>query len=222
MSQALQDLPFDNIAQYVGAHESFTRLPESHKLIFYGLYKTSKSLAPDFGFPRRLYLFICAQSEYQKWLAWWSASQKYSKDEAIQQYCQAAADIAAFPPPNMIDMMRSASRGKGLSQLSQTDNDEPMDNDMDILIDACRSGKVDVIQDYLAHGGNVNIKNEEETTLLHFAVDADALEIVQLLLQYGVDVHAKDDQGTSALDSAEMNDFLAIASLLKSNGASAT
>lgn len=218
MSTSSDDIPFEAIAQYVGAHQNFSQLSEQHKLFFYALYKTTKSRAPAHSISYRVYLFIFDQLEYQKWLAWWTVSQKYGQEEAVQRYCAAAQEVDAFPPPDLLMIMRTSSRGKGTSQMV-VQGEQNMSIEMDPLIDACEKQETEVIESWLRNGGNVDIRNEEDTTLLHFAVDSEAYEIVRLLINNNVNVNAIDDQNMTALDSALLNEFQEIAELLKKYGA---
>ena len=93
---------------------------------------------------------------------------------------------------------------------------------MDTLIQACRDDSPIAIDLYLQQDGNVNVQNEEGTSLLHFAVDSNAITILRrLLLIQEIDINALDDSGMTPLDYALVNGsgFEDVATLLRQHGA---
>ncbi|CCG81776.1 protein of unknown function [Taphrina deformans PYCC 5710] len=201
-----ENLPFEAIAQFVASHENFQNLEPVYQLQFYALYKASHSRAPSYSFPRRLYLSLTSPTEYTKWLTWWVASDTYTGVQAESRYYELAKQIDAFPDDSMLHVMRTAStRGKGSSLLVLQEKQETTTSEMDSLIDACTENDIDFILAYLSNGGDVDIKNEEGSSLLHFAVDSNSLAIVEILLRNRVDTNVEDDQGLSPIESAKLN-----------------
>ena len=219
-----EDLPFEAIAQYVGSHPHFTAIAETHKLFFYALYKTTKGKAPDYRLPKRLRLFFCQQQEYQKWLTWWVMCHAFDARQAEKEYYTLAKDIDAFPNFAQLTIMKT-SKGRQLSSLRSADQGRCLRDNMDTLIEACHEDDIHEVNAYLRRYGDVNVQNEEGTSLLHFAVDFKALDIVRLLLQNGVNVNSLDDQGASPLDYASINialsdedGFEEVAAILREHG----
>lgn len=219
-------LQFEAIAQFVGAHENFASLPVSQKLRFYALYKASRSKAPSHSFANRLYLFVLQPANYQRWLAWWLASDKFSCLEAEMQYCSLAQEIGALPPEDQLRIMQmSNSRGKGASHMVMEDEGSRQStSEIDVLMVACAAGSCSTIATYLTNGGNIDVQNDEGMSLLHFAVDSNSIDMVKLLLEYDVDLNSLDDEGLSPLDCALLNgeDYQTLADMLRSHGAKAS
>ena len=67
---------------------------------------------------------------------------------------------------------------------------------------AAMYGSAITVNQHLSIGTDVNAKDEEGGTPLHFATGWDHKEIVELLIDAGADVNAKDDIGDTPLDVA--------------------
>ena len=69
--------------------------------------------------------------------------------------------------------------------------------------DAAMSGNIEAVKQHLDAGANVNAKNDEDGTPLHFATFHGHKEIAELLIANGADVNAKNNYGDTPLDSAQ-------------------
>jgi len=98
------------------------------------------------------------------------------------------------------------------------------------LIDAAWKGNIEAVKQHLADGVDVNAKDEEGWTPLHWAAMAtegmlgnrgprDHKEIAELLIAKGADVNAKDESESTPLHSAALFGHKEIAELLIAKGA---
>jgi ankyrin repeat protein len=85
---------------------------------------------------------------------------------------------------------------------------------------AAAYGHTDTVQALLAHGADVNAKeNRKGTTALFFASVGGHTEMVRALLVGGADVNAKSNNSFTALMAAEMKGNTSIVHLLRNAGA---
>ena len=74
------------------------------------------------------------------------------------------------------------------------------------LIEASKSGDVSAVHNLLSQGGNVNCRDGQGNSPLHYAVKAKHTEIVQLLLEKGAEVQKKNKKNETVLTIASSND----------------
>ena len=80
-------------------------------------------------------------------------------------------------------------------------------------------GNIEAVKQHLAAGTDVNAKDDNGWTPLHFAVYYGHKEIVELLIAKGADVNAKDNNGWTPLHFAAGRDHKEIVELLIAKGA---
>lgn len=93
--------------------------------------------------------------------------------------------------------------------LEKTDTDElgmRDDNDATVLMHACESGNLDVVQYLVANGGaDVKAKDNFGRTALMDAAENGHVDVVEYLVDVGADPREKDDDGYTALMHAAEN-----------------
>ncbi|MEO8257880.1 MAG: ankyrin repeat domain-containing protein [Acidobacteriota bacterium] len=90
------------------------------------------------------------------------------------------------------------------------------------LIDAVKNGNRAGVRELVKQRADVNGREVDGTTALHWAVRSDDRETVQLLLQAGASVHAANRYGVTALSLAAGNGNAAIIGALLKAGADAS
>jgi RNA polymerase sigma factor (sigma-70 family) len=79
-------------------------------------------------------------------------------------------------------------------------------------------GQLDVVEMMLVDGVDVNARDEEGQTLLHWAARQGNLEVVEFLLKHGADGSQTDHNGKTPLQTAQANGNQAIIRLLQHQG----
>ena len=79
-----------------------------------------------------------------------------------------------------------------------------------------------ITKSLIAHGAEVNAKQQGGWTPLHETADNGYLEIARLLLDHGADANATNDAGTTPLKMAQDKGYHELAALLRERGERAT
>ncbi|KAK2824282.1 hypothetical protein Q5P01_021457 [Channa striata] len=87
------------------------------------------------------------------------------------------------------------------------------------FMNAASQGKVDVIDKYLADGGNPDVHDDLKRTALHRASLEGHTAVVQMLLEKGADINFKDRLGSRAVHWACRGGSLGAVKVLKNHGA---
>jgi hypothetical protein len=116
------------------------------------------------------------------------------------------------------DALLQAHRANQPQQLAQVLSDgldaNSLDDDgMPLLVDAARSGHVEIVRTYLQHGANVNIRhtanpNNHGDTALLVALHRGHWETAQLLIVSGADLKAKNRWDWGTMHMAAQSDCL--------------
>ncbi|GAB4419166.1 MAG: hypothetical protein OHK0039_31310 [Bacteroidia bacterium] len=94
-----------------------------------------------------------------------------------------------------------------------------MRNVATIVFDAIYEEKISRVIAYVQGGGNVNLRDETGSTLLHRAVHQGSIDLVAWLLQHGATVNATDGYGNTPLHIACIYGRRDLADLLLRHGA---
>ena len=85
--------------------------------------------------------------------------------------------------------------------------------------EAAYDGNIEAVKQHLAAGSDVNAKDNNELTPLHWAAREDRKEVAELLIAKRADVNARDYAGRTPLDSAAIiADSLENKDLLRKHG----
>ena len=84
--------------------------------------------------------------------------------------------------------------------------------------DAAKKGNIEAVKQHLAAGTDVNAKNWDGWTPLHYAVNRRRKETAALLIAKGADVNVLDGGGYTPLDRAIKKNHTEIADLLRKHG----
>uniref|UniRef100_K3WM43 ACB domain-containing protein n=1 Tax=Globisporangium ultimum (strain ATCC 200006 / CBS 805.95 / DAOM BR144) TaxID=431595 RepID=K3WM43_GLOUD len=81
------------------------------------------------------------------------------------------------------------------------------------------TGKIDKVKHALDNGFDINAKDDEGRTMLHWAVDRSQLQIAELLLEHQAAPNLQDEDGMTALHYATSCEHDELAKLLVDHGA---
>lgn len=89
-----------------------------------------------------------------------------------------------------------------------------------LLFNAAVEGELGVVKDAIYKIGNIDVRNEEGMTALHYAIFAEHFHIVTFLVEEGCDVNVPDLDGWTPLHCAASCNDVKICEFLIENGAS--
>ncbi|CAL5070843.1 unnamed protein product [Urochloa decumbens] len=213
------DEDFSAASAFVAASAaSGTSVPEEAQLRLYGLYKIATEGPCTAPQPSALKLKARA-----KWNAWHKLG-AMPTEEAMQEYITIVQEL--FPDWDAGssmkgkdgDSMASAAGSKGpmgpvFSSLMY-EEDEGNESELGDIHVSAREGATDDILKHLAAGVDVNLRDTEGRTPLHWAVDRGHLSAVEVLAKANADLNAKDNEGQTALHYAVVCEREDIAELL--------
>ncbi|KAJ1273519.1 hypothetical protein BS78_06G287000 [Paspalum vaginatum] len=213
------DEEFSAASAFVAASAaSGTSVPEEAQLRLYGLYKIATEGPCTAPQPSALKLKARA-----KWNAWHKLG-AMPTEEAMQEYITIVHelfpnwDTGSSAKRKGEDSAASASGSKGpmgpvFSSLMY-EEDEGNESELGDIHVSAREGATDDIVKLLAAGVEVNVRDTEGRTPLHWAVDRGHLSAVEVLAKANADMNAKDNEGQTALHYAVICEREDIAELL--------
>uniref|UniRef100_A0A1A8G6G3 Acyl-CoA-binding domain-containing protein 6 n=1 Tax=Nothobranchius korthausae TaxID=1143690 RepID=A0A1A8G6G3_9TELE len=155
----------------------------------------------------------------RKWLAWKQLGDM-DAEQAMREYITC---VNVLDPEGTTKERRGAERrtGFGGAAVSSLYQEEEMIREEDKnIFDYCRENNIDHIQKAISSQKlDVNTRDEEGRTLLHWACDRGHKELVSLLLQHKADINSQDNEGQTALHYASACEFADIVELLLNAGA---
>ena len=87
------------------------------------------------------------------------------------------------------------------------------------LIEAAKEGSIEAVEQHLATGSDVNAKDNNELTPLHWAAREGRKEVAELLISKGAEVNIQDKYINTPLDMAILWKAPKVADLLRKHGA---
>ena len=85
------------------------------------------------------------------------------------------------------------------------------------LLEAAEKGRTACVEAMLEGGADVNAKDDDGWTALHFAAGDGTPELIKLLLSKGLKADAEDKDGATPLEMAEEEEHEEAAELLKAS-----
>ncbi|XP_070240941.1 acyl-CoA-binding domain-containing protein 6 isoform X3 [Bos mutus] len=136
----------------------------------------------------------------QKWEAW-KALGDSSPSQAMQEYIAVVKKLdPSWNPQSPEKKGKEANMGFGGPVVSSLYHEEIIREEDKDIFDYCRENNIDHITKVIkTKNMDVNMKDEEGRTLLHWACDRGHKELVTVLLQYRADINCQDNEGQTAL-----------------------
>ncbi|ELS05190.1 ankyrin repeat-containing protein [Xenococcus sp. PCC 7305] len=107
-------------------------------------------------------------------------------------------------------------QGKGYSAKNL---DQQGDNGTTALVLASREREIDIVQDLLSNGVDINLTNNDGNNALWFACFRDYFELMELLINAGINLNNQNDNGVTVLMYAASSGKAEAVKLLLAAGA---
>ncbi|ESN96232.1 hypothetical protein HELRODRAFT_68450 [Helobdella robusta] len=152
----------------------------------------------------------------QKWDAW-KAIENKSKEESMLEYISKVSDI----DQNWEDNLKTGSKAKtglglGVSKFVHQENDLNENNKS--IFDFCQEGNLEKLNEMLKPS-QIDDKDENGMSLLHWSCDRGNIEIVKYLLEKGANINLQDDELQTALHYAAFCNYIEVVKVLIEHGA---
>ncbi|XP_058969221.2 acyl-CoA-binding domain-containing protein 6 [Pocillopora verrucosa] len=201
-------------------------LSDEKKLTFYALYKQAKEGPCNTSRPGFWDMIGKA-----KWDSWKKLGDM-SKQEALERYIQELFETDPeweakyavtddLTPKETEKPVHKQTMGLAVSTLRGNEDDVISDANKSVF-DWCKEGNVKRMDVLLNKGENINAKDEQGMTLLHWACDRGHEEVVIYLIKNKAEVNIQDADGQTPLHYAATCDFLSIVKELLQCGGDST
>ena len=112
----------------------------------------------------------------------------------------------------------TAPEAEPIEPLAEAKKTEPAKADIS-LIEAAKAGNIEAVEQHLAAGSDVNAKDNNELTPLHWAAREGRKEVAELLISKGAEVNIQDKSRNTPLTMAILWEAPKVADLLRKHGA---
>ena len=112
----------------------------------------------------------------------------------------------------------TAPEAEPIEPLAEAKKTEPAKADIS-LIEAAKAGNIEAVEQHLAAGSDVNAKDNNELTPLHWAAREGRKEVAELLISKGAEVNIQDKSMNTPLTMAILWEAPKVADLLRKHGA---
>lgn len=159
----------------------------------------------------------------QKWEAWKGLGDMNPK-QSMQEYITAVKNLDPSWNPVISQSEEKERRtGFGGPVISSLYQEETIREEDRNIFDYCRENNIDFIRNAIrSKNVDVNLRDEEGRTLLHWACDRGYRELVSVLLEHNADINSQDNEGQTALHYASACEFADVVELLLAFGADPT
>ncbi|TMW62519.1 hypothetical protein Poli38472_005137 [Pythium oligandrum] len=221
------DATFQVAVDYVGTQPN-RKLSNEQRLTMYAFYKQALLGVCTHSAPSAVDMVARA-----KWESW-TALGSMAKDAAKRQYIGLVQEL--FPefdvsgenhktrtPHPLAEQIQDASTESygmgGCTSMPTVDMTAPEWQVREDLFHFASTGEMDKIRSALDQGGDVDAKDEEGRTMLHWAVDRAQMDMVELLLKHEASPNVQDADGMTPLHYAVSCEDEALTKLLVEHGA---
>ncbi|CAG7668725.1 unnamed protein product [Allacma fusca] len=194
----LEDL-FNCAASHVqlqSTSEEGKKLDQGQLLELYGLYK-SATIGPC-NEPKPGIFNLKGRA---KWDAWKQVS-SLSKEEAQETYFEKVKKFYDWTPDQNDARKSSILGGNAVSTFAKVEDESQDEGKNEPIFGWAKDNELDKITSWLSEGNDVNLKDKDGLSILHWVVDRGHLEACKLLLHYGANLLVADDDGQTPLDYA--------------------
>eukprot|EP00029_Vermamoeba_vermiformis_P010579 TRINITY_DN5591_c0_g1_i1.p1 TRINITY_DN5591_c0_g1~~TRINITY_DN5591_c0_g1_i1.p1 ORF type:complete len:241 (+),score=66.70 TRINITY_DN5591_c0_g1_i1:72-794(+) len=175
------------------------------KLKLYGYFKQA-TVGPC-NVPKPGFLYFEEKAKWDKW----NSLGTMNKDEAMEQYVKTlTALVPDWQSSDYKPASGSDSGGSGMKAVSRMQQEEEGTSE---VWDWVRKGDLFKLKECLDKGVNIDAKDEEGRTPLHWAADGGHLAIATELLTRSASVNNQDNEGQTPLHyacSCEQEDLIAL------------
>lgn len=211
-------MEIDDLFEKAANHaRTFKSISEKEMLKLYGLYKQSKE-GPCSQPKPHMFDFIGKA----KWESW-NSLRDLAQSEAKKNYIHLVKDIdPEWDEQNSSSSSAGGGGGLGISVSTMVrDSDDEINECEKTVFDWCKEGELDKIKYVINKDASVvDVKDDEQMTLLHWAVDHGHVDITSFLLQCnGCNINSQDSYLQTPLHYAVTCDHTSLAKLLVKHGA---
>ncbi|CAG8478483.1 9753_t:CDS:2 [Cetraspora pellucida] len=220
---------FTSAYTYLNKHSNI-KLSDEIKLKLYGTYKAAT--IGTCNAPKPSLLDFRGRAKWDSW----NELGEISKEDAKQRYIDILEQAKVGWSKDHVDNEESSSDDDGNDKIDNETKAIPQDrwtyvstlsyeeeattNDSDDVFSYAKQGKSSEISGILESGeANVNAKDDQGLSLLHWACDRGHLDVVKLLVEKGADMNVLTTGNETPLHYACISEHLDCARYLYKNGA---